>query len=168
MTTPRYVFVSCIANGPVNWKASLTAEGQPGIADCHMIYVGDDEIEIPDASAAALVRYSNLIGGGAIVVGHSVEFHAGILRAAMLAAGIDPHDGRVNTICTMLGLTGRVQKHNGRKGWPTFDEACEHFGVTRAGTETAEDNARCLAKIFAGMQTIGAVPQPRIWKDRHA
>jgi hypothetical protein len=166
----RYIFANVIAAGPIDWKAPLTAEGQPGIAECEMI-LADENCEIiesfADASGFCLARYSEHIGSGAIVVGHSVEFHHGALRAAMIPMGIDPHDGRVMTICTMLGLTGHAMKFNGRKGWPTFAEACHWAGVDRAATESAEDNARCLRLVFAQMQRQGIVPEPKVWKERN-
>jgi hypothetical protein len=169
----RYIFVNCISDGPIDWKRSLTAEGQPAIRECHMIVQGDDDgpqviEELSGTDATTLARYANLISNGYVVVGHSVNFHAGALRAAMIPWGIDPCDGRTKTICTMLALTGHVTKRNGKKGWPTFDEACDFFCITRAGTETAEDNARCLMQVFRGMEKIGAVPEPLIWKDRNA
>lgn len=169
----RYIFVNCIAAGQIDWKTPLTAAHQPSIRDCHMIVAGDDDgpqiiDELTGPSAANLARYSELIASGYIVVGHSVEYHAGHLRAAMIPNGLDPCDGRVKTICTMLSLTGHVTKRNGKKGWPTFDEACDHFQITRAGVETAADNARCLFQVFIGMQAIGAVPdEPKLWKDRY-
>lgn len=165
-----YIFVNCIAAGPIDWKRPLTALGQPEIREAFMILTAPDhgDLEFDARSAAALNAYSNAIAKGFIVVGHSVEYHHGHLRATMIPMGIDPHDGRVHTICTMLGLTGHVPKRNGKKGWPTFDEACDFFCVTRAGTETAEDNARCLMQVFAGMLKIRDVPEPKTWKERNA
>ena len=86
----------------------------------------------------------------------------------MIPMGLDPRDGLVHTICTMFGLTGHVPKFNSRKGWPTFAECCHHLGIERASIETAEDNARCLVRVFQWMQKIGAEPVPKIWKDRNA
>lgn len=167
----RYVFVNCIAAGPINWKAPLTAPGQPGIREAFMIVRGDDDgpqiiAELDGTSSADLAKYSDLIASGYVVVGHSVEYHHGHLRAEMIARGTDPCDGRVKTICSMLALTGHVPKFNSRKGWPTFAECCHHLGIERAGTESAEDNARCLARVFEWMEKIGAVPEPKIWRER--
>lgn len=176
----RYIFVNCIAAGPIDWKRSLTAPNQPPIKDSFMILaeVGDmiageplgfESIdEWPAANAYNLNKYSNEIGSGAVIVGHSVDYHHGHLRATMLSVGVDLHDGRVKMLCTMLGLTGHVMKRNGRMGWPTFDEACHHFGITRAGEESAEDNARCLVQVFLGMVKMrdGILPEIKIWKER--
>ena len=168
----RYIFLNCIANGQVDFKSPLTAAHQPSIRECFMIVVGDDDgpqitDELSGPSGTMLSRYAELIRrGDVVVVGHSVEYHHGHLRAAMIPGGLDPCDGRVKTICTMLSLTGHVTKRNGKKGWPSFNEACDHFMITRAGTETAEDNARCLMQVFRGMEAIGAVPEPKIWKER--
>ena len=166
----RYVFVNVIANGQVDFKSPYTAAHQPSIRECAMIgtdsYDDSFRLEITEPNAFNLNVYSNLIGDGAIVVGHSVEFHHGYLRAAMIAAGIDPHDGRVKTICTMLSLTGIAPKANGRRGWPTFGEACAWAGVERASRESAEDNARCLMQVFRAMEKAGVVPEPRVWKER--
>ena len=175
----RYIFINCIANGQIDWKTPLTAAHQPSIRECFMIVAGEiqngfghKDFDLLDEqagpSATMLSRYAELIPyGDVIVVGHSVEYHHGHLRAAMIPNGLDPCDGRVKTICSMLSLTGHVTKRNGKKGWPTFDEACDFFQITRAGVETAADNARCLFQIFIGMQAIGAVPdEPKIWKDR--
>jgi DNA polymerase III epsilon subunit-like protein len=171
----RYIFVNVIANGQVDFKSPYTAAHQPSIKECFMMLTDETDdrpgdlrviTEISEPSAAALNWYSRWIGEGAIVVGHSVEFHHGYLRAAMIPLGIDPHDGRTRTICTMLGLTGHVPKRNGRKGWPSFDECCDFFGITRAGTETAEDNARCLMQVFNGMLKVRDVPEIRTWKER--
>ena len=168
----RYIFANCIAAGPINWKSPLTAEGQPEIAQAAMIGMDSKDesfhLEMTEPNAFNLNVYSDLIGAGAIVVGHSVEYHHGHFRATMIPKGIDPCDGRVQTICTMLALTGHVEKRNGRKGWPTFDEACDHFGVTRAGTESAQDNARCLMAVFAAMQRAGIEPTVRTWKERNS
>jgi hypothetical protein len=164
----KLIFTNVIASGPVDWKAPLTAPHQPSIRECFLIVQDEGgTVEIPEATPTALGQYATYLAKGYVVIGHSVEFHAGALRAAMIPWGIDPCDGRAQTICTMLSLTGRVPKRNGKKGWPTFDEACDFFGITRAGTESAEDNARCLALVFKGMEAIGAVPEPKIWKERH-
>lgn len=166
----RYIFLNVIANGAVDFKSPLIAAHQPSIREAFGILDNGDgsppyELDLKDS--ANLNAYSEAIATGAIVVGHSVEYHHGHLRADMITRGTDPHDGRVKTICTMLGLTGHVTKRNGKKGWPTFDEACDHFQITRAGVETAEDNARCLMQVFRGMEAIGAVPaEPKIWKER--
>ena len=170
-TLTRYIFVNCIANGDIDWKSPLTAAHQPSIRDCHMIVQGDDNgpqiiEELAGTDGATLARYSERIAEGRIVVGHSVEYHHGHLRATMIPMGIAPHDGRVRTICTMLGLNGYVVKRNGKKGWPTFGEACEHFGITRATPETAEDNARCLKLVFEGMLRIRDMPEAKVWKER--
>lgn len=168
----NYVFLNVIADGPVNWKSPLTAPGQPGIKDCFMILADEDDgpqitAELSGLDGANLVAYSNAVATGAVVVGHSVEYHHGHLRAEMISRGTDPCDGRVQTICTMLALTGHVQKRNGRRGWPTFDEACDHFLITRAATETAEDNARCLMQVWRGMQSAGIHPDARLWRERN-
>jgi hypothetical protein len=174
MIPMRYIFTNVIAAGPINWKAPLTAPGQPEIADCFMIFAGDDEgLQITDElsgpSASNLCKYAATIGhADTVVVGHSVEYHHGHLRAAMIPMGLDPRDGLVRTICTMFALTGHVPKFNQRKGWPTFAECCHHLGIERAGTESAEDNARNLVKVFRWMEKISAVPEPKIWKDRNA
>ncbi len=166
----QHIFANVIADGPIDWKRSLTAEGQPGIRECFMI-VGDDNgpqiiDELDGPTATNLARYSEYIARGYIVVGHSVDYHHGHLRATMIPMGLDPRDGLTRTICTMLGLTGHVPKRNGRKGWPTFDEACDFFGITRAGVETAEDNARCLIQVFTGMLKVRDLPEVRTWKER--
>lgn len=122
--------------------------------------------ELFDPTAENLSAYSRGIAAGWIVVGHSVEYHHGHLRAAMVPIGLDPRDGLTKTICTMMALTGHAIKANGRKGWPTFSEACSWAGVERAGTETADDNARCLLRVFRSMAKAGLVPEPKIWKDR--
>ena len=167
----RFVFVNCVAAGQIDWKTPLTAAHQPSIREAAMIVTKDGLVaeEYAGPSATMLSRYAELIPyGDVIVVGHSVEYHVGHLRAAMIPNGLDPCDGRVKTICTMLSLTGHVTKRNGKKGWPTFAEACDHFQITRAGVETAADNARCLYQVFIGMQAIGAVPdEPKLWKDRY-
>ncbi len=160
-----------IANGTVDWKRPLTAEGQPGIRECHMIVQGDDDgpqviEELSGTDATTLARYANLISNGYVVVGHSVHFHAGALRAAMIPWGIDPCDGRTKTICTMLQLTGHVPKFNGRRGWPTFGETCHHFGIDRADIESAEDNTRNLMRVFNSMMKMEIVPEPKIWRER--
>lgn len=168
----RYIFVNVIAAGPINWKAPLTAPGQPGIREAFMIFTESDNsviiTELDGTSSADFARYSEAIASGAIVVGHSVEYHHGHLRAEMIARGTDPCDGRVKTICSMLALTGHVPKFNNRKGWPTFVECCHHLGIERAGTESAEDNARCLARVFEWMEKIGAVPEPKTWRERNS
>jgi DNA polymerase III epsilon subunit-like protein len=175
----KYIFINCIAAGPVDWKRSLTAPNQPPIKDCFMILaevgqmlggepLGFESIdEWPAANAYNLNQYAEQTARGAIVVGHSVDYHHGHLRAKMLEIGTDPFDGRVKTMCTMLGLTGYVTKRNGRTGWPTFDEACDHFGITRAGEESAEDNARCLIQVFLGMlRARENPPEVKIWQER--
>lgn len=165
-----YIFTNVIAAGPVDWKHPMTAPGQPGIADCHMIVGAEDgkvADELEGLTAVNLSRYATLIAMGFVVVGHSVEYHHGHLRAEMISRGLDPSDGRVQTVCTMFALTGHVPKFNQRKGWPTFAECCHHLGIERAGTETAADNARCLVQVFNWAEKIGAVPEPKIWKDRH-
>jgi len=168
----NHIFVNCIAAGQIDWKSPLTAAHQPSIRDCHMIVQGDDNgptviAELAGPSAENLNRYAEFLARGYIVVGHSVEYHHGHLRVAMMQAGIDPCDGRVNTICTMLGLVGVVPKFNGKRGWPKFDEVCHHYGLDRAGTETAEDNARVLARVFDIATRTGVEFEPKIWKDRH-
>jgi hypothetical protein len=162
-----YIFVNVIADGKVDWQKPLTAEGQPGIRECHMLVTDDDLTSLGEwsGSASGLRAYNYAIAAGSIVVGHSVQYHHAHLRAIMIGMGIDPF-AKVHTLCTMLGLTGTVVKNNGKKGWPTFDEACNHFGVTRSGTESAEDNARCLLQVYRGMRTAGINPDTRIWKDR--
>ena len=168
----RYVFVNVIANGQVDFKSPYTAAHQPGIRECFMIFAGDDDgpqvtAELSGPTGFNLTKYSDMIGyGDVVVVGHSVEFHVGYLRAALISAGLDPHDGRVKTICSMMSLTGVAPKANGRRGWPTFGEACAWAGVERAATESAEDNARCLVQVFRAMQKAGAEPEPKIWKER--
>lgn len=165
----RYIFVNVIADGPVDWKHSLTARGQPGIADFFMIAVQNGDVirELGGTDSRILQTCSDLAGGGFVIVGHSVEYHWGHLRAEMISRGTDPCDGRVQTICTMLSLTGHVPKFNVRKGWPTFAECCHHLGIERANPQTAKDNARNLARVFEWMKKIGAVPEPKIWKERN-
>lgn len=167
----RYIFVNVIPAGSVDWKRPLTAEGQPSIRDAAMICANENlDVEweyAGELTAQALAAYSSAVGVGRIIVGHSAEYHHGHLRAAMMAAGLDPADGRTNTICSMMALTGHVPKFNGRKGWPTFAETCAHYGIDRAGEESAEDNARCLMSVFANMQRFGLVPEPKIWRDRN-
>ena len=168
----RFIFTNVIAAGQIDWKQPMTAPNQPAIREAFLIHT-DAELETigegsPVERSDWLGAYSSAIGAGAIVVGHSVEYHHGHLRAAMLARGIDPHDGRVNTICTMFALTGHVPKQNGRKGWPSFGDVCTHYGITRAGEESAEDNARCLREAFRTMMLAGIVPEPKIWKERNA
>lgn len=170
----RHIFVYCIAAGQVDFKSPYTAAHQPSIRECFMILTQEDlngdlhmMEELSGPSAFNLNKYNEAIAhSDTVVVGHSVEYHHGHLRAAMIAAGIDPHDGRVKTICTMLSLTGIVPKANGRRGWPTFGEACAWAGVERASRETAEDNARALMQVFRAMEKAGVVPEPRIWKER--
>lgn len=163
----HFIFINCIANGPVNWKLPLTGPGQPGVREAFMIVTHDGEIlDEKPFGGEMLALYSHLLGQGFTAVGHSVDYHHGHLRAEMISRGTDPIDGRTKTICTMLGLTGHVPKRNGKKGWPTFDEACDFFCITRAGVETAEDNARCLAQVWRGMEAIGVEPETRIWKER--
>lgn len=167
----QHIFVSVIAKGQVDFKSPYTAAHQPAIKECFMIVQGDDNgpqvlMELDGPSATNLNHYSEYVARGYTVVGHSVEYHHGHLRATMIPMGIDPRDGLTKTICTMLGLTGHVQKRNGRRGWPSFDESCEHFGITRAGKETAEDNARCLAQMFQSMIRAGIEPDTRTWKER--
>jgi hypothetical protein len=169
----KFIFLNCIANGALDWKQPLTAEGQPGIADCFMIFEGDDDgpqitAELSGPSAANLNQYAEAIASGVIVVAHSAQYHVGHLRAVMIAMGIDPCDGRTMTLDTMFALTGHAEKFNGRKGWPTFSEACAWAGVDRAATESAEDNARCLRLVFAQMQRQGIVPEPKIWRERNS
>lgn len=167
----QHIFTSVIAKGQVDFKTPLTAAHQPGIRECFMIVQGDDNgpqviAELDGPTAANLAQYSEYIARGYVVVGHSVDYHHGHLRATMIPMGIDPRDGLTRTICTMLGLTGHAPKFNGRKGWPTFAEACHHFGITRASKETAEDNARCIAHVFQNMIRAGIVPDTRTWKER--
>ena len=167
----QHIFAIVIADGPIDWKRSLTAEGQPGIRECFMIVQGDDDgpqviAELDGPTATNLAQYSEYIARGYIVVGHSVEYHVGHLRATMIPMGIDPRDGLTRTICTMLGLTGHVPKFNGRRGWPTFAETCHHFGIERAGTETAQDNAICLARVFESATRAGIEFTPKTWKER--
>lgn len=168
----RYIFANCIAAGPIDWKASLTAEHQPPIRECFILAQDTEDesfhLEMSAPSAFNLRVYSDMIAAGAVVVGHSAESHHAHLRATMIPMGIDPVDGRVHTICSMFSLTGHVPKQNGRKGWPSFDDVCAHYGITRAGTESAEDNARCLLQVFQTMQRLGIVPEPKIWKERNA
>ncbi len=168
----RYVFLNVIADGAVNWKLPLTAPGQPGIREYFMIVRGDDDgpqviDEFDGSSCVHLVRYAELVASGYVVVGHSVDYHAGHVRAELVSRGIDPHDGQVQTICTMLSLTGHVPKFNGKRGWPTFAEACHHFGIERAAVESAEDNCRNLARIFSAMERLGIVPEPKVWRERN-
>jgi hypothetical protein len=166
----RYVFINVIAAGQVDFKSPYTAAHQPSIRECAMIGTDSEDdsfrLEMTEPSGFNLNVYSNLIGAGAVVVGHSVEFHHGYLRAAMIPMGLDPCDNRVKTICTMLSLADVGVKSGGRKGWPKFQEACDYFHITRAGTESAEDNARCLLQVFRGMENIGVVPEVRVWKER--
>jgi hypothetical protein len=167
----RYIFVNCIAAGPIDWKQPMTAPNQPAIREAAMICT-NEELEIlwesvGELTAQSLAAYASAIGNSAIVVGHSVEYHHGHLRATMLPMGIETHDGRVQTMDTMFALTGVAPKANGRKGWPTFAEACAWAGVERAATESAEDNARCLRQVFGHMILHGIVPEPKVWKERH-
>ena len=166
-----YLFTSVLADGDIDWKRSLTAKGQPGIAQLFVV-VTDDDLNLlgewTELSSSVLRYYSEAVASGSICVGHSVQYVYGHLRAEMIQRGTDPYDGRVKTLCTMLGLAGMFPKRNGRLGWPTFDESCDHFGITRAGTETAEDNARCLVQVFKGMERLrdGILPEVTIWKER--
>jgi hypothetical protein len=167
----RYIFVNVIAAGLIDWKQPMTAPNQPAIREAAMICT-NEELEIMwesvgELTAQSLAAYASAIGNGAIVVGHSVEYHAGHLRALLLARGLEPHDGRVNTICTMFSLIGHAPKADGRKGWPKFAEACAWAGVERAATESAEDNARCLRQVFGHMILHGIVPEAKVWKERH-
>lgn len=165
----KYIFANCIAAGPVDWKRPLTAPGQPGIREAFAIIQegGKTIAELHDLPATSeLGVLSHRVAQGFVVVGHSVEFHYGALRAAMIPWGIDPCDGRAKTVCTMLSLANCGVKRGGRNGWPSFQEACDYFQITRAGVETAEDNCRCLVQVFRGMEAIGVVPEPKIWKER--
>ena len=163
------LFTSDLSDGDIDWKRSLAAKGQPSIAQLFVV-VTDDDLnplgEWTEPSSSVLRCYSEAVASGSICVGHSVQYVYGHLRAEMIQRGTDPYDGRVKTVCTMLGLTGYVPKRNGRLGWPTFDESCDHFGITRAGEETAEDNARCLVQVFRGMLRIREMPEVKIWKER--
>lgn len=166
----KFIFLNVLANGAVDWTMSLTAQGQPPIGRYHAFIADSDCVvleELSELSGVHLSRYASLIESGAIIVAHSAQYHAGHMRATMIPMGLDPADGRTSTICSMMALTGHVPKFNGRKGWPTFAEACAHYGIDRAGEESAEDNARCLMSVFANMQRLGIVPEPKIWKDRH-
>jgi hypothetical protein len=166
-----FLFTSVIASGPVDWKQPMTAKGQPDISEMFVVET-DNEYRIcgewSGPSASLLNIYSNAIGSGSVAVGHSIQYAYGHVRAAMIASGIDPRDGRTRTLCTMLGLASAGAKRGGRNGWPTFDEACDHFGITRAGVETAEDNCRCLLAVFRGMERAGIAVEPKIWRDRNA
>jgi hypothetical protein len=168
----RFVFVNCIAAGQIDWKAPLLAAHQPSIREAAMIYTDEnlaiEHESVGELSGEELARYANAVANGAVVVGHSVEYQHGHLRAALIAAGLDPSDGRAQTICSMFGLTGLAPKANGRKGWPTFAEACEWACVERAATESAEDNARCLLMVFKNWMDCGPIPEPKIWKERNA
>jgi hypothetical protein len=162
------IFLNVIADGKVDWEKPLTAEGQPPIRDSHWLVTDPDLMiigEWPECTATALNAYNTALASRLVVVGHSVQYHHAHMRATMIGMGIDPFP-QVQTLCTMLGLTGTVVKNNGRKGWPTFDEACNHFVVTRSGTESAEDNARCLLQVYRNMRTAGINPDTKIWKDR--
>jgi DNA polymerase III epsilon subunit-like protein len=170
----RFIFANVIAAGQIDWKRPLTAAGQPPIQEAALIYTDENldmlHEDVGELSGEILARYASAVGNGAIVVGHSVEYQHGHLRAAMIAAGLDPSDGRAQTICTMFGLTGHVPKQNGRKGWPSFGDVCHHYGITRAGRlgeESAEDNARCLREAFRTMVRLGIVPEPKVWKERN-
>lgn len=161
-----YIFVNVIANGQVDFKSPYTAAHQPSIKEAFGIWVPEEGGPICDLdlmNSADLNLYSDETARGAVVVGHSVEFHHGYLRADMIRRGTDPRDGLVKTICTMLGLTGHVPKFNGRKGWPNFKEVCHHFGIERTTTETAEDNARCLKQAFEIAERAGVEFKPKTW-----
>jgi len=166
----RYIFVNCIAAGPVDWKKPLTAQGQPAIKECAMIGTDTEDesfrLEMTEPSGFNLNIYGELIASGAVVVGHSVDYHHGHLRATMIPMGLDPCDNRVKTVCTMMGLTGIAPKANGRRGWPTFSEACAWAGVERAAIERAEDNCRSLVQVFRAMERAGVVPEPKVWRER--
>jgi hypothetical protein len=168
----RYIFTNVIAKGAVDFKSPFTAAHQPDIRECFMVYVDEDkpaqafeESFTAEPTSQNLHKYAEAIASGWIVVGHSVSYHHGHLRAELIKRGSDPCDGRIKTICTMLGLAGRVPKFNGRNGWPSFAEVCHHYGITRAGTESAEDNARCLMQAFNSAEHAGIKFEPKIWKE---
>lgn len=116
-------------------------------------------------AAEALQVYNAAIAERRVMAAHNAQHDAKQIRGELRRAGLPDLFEAAPNLCTMRSLVKVCQiPQQGRGGykWPSLQEACDFFGITRHAPHQGRGDAMDVLMVMRRMKEIGVLPEAKV------